>query len=333
MRLFKWLIKAAAAGILALLLLCALCFFYYNVPVHYYNETGATEYRWEGSKFFRKGTEGFAFGRTNNDGFVNLSDYSAGEKIDILLMGSSHMEAMNVSAKENTAAKLNELFAGELYTYSIGTSGHTLCYCVKHLDAALSTYAPGEYVVLETAAVEIPAEELEAVLLGTLPEIPSQSGGLIGLMQKLPYLRLFYMKYVKGINNDGEASADETAEPVMTETDRAALLDSFMAKIKSRCSEHGVQPIIVYHSQLLFDDNGEAYTDTDADALSAFSEKCESNNISFINLEDSFIQAYQQYHRLPYGFANTPPGAGHMNSWGHMLFAQSVYDAIMELEK
>ena len=96
-KISAWILKALAAGLAALLLLNIWCYFYYNVPVHYTNETGATEYRWESNKFYRKGTEGFAFGRTNNEGFNNLSDYEPGQEIEILLMCSSHMEGMNTA--------------------------------------------------------------------------------------------------------------------------------------------------------------------------------------------------------------------------------------------
>ena len=94
-RFFLWLGKAAVAGILAFLLLSLFCFFYSNIPIHYTNPTGSTEYRWEAGRFYSRFTEGFALGKTNNDGFNNLRDYTPGEQIDVLLMGSSHMEAFN----------------------------------------------------------------------------------------------------------------------------------------------------------------------------------------------------------------------------------------------
>ena len=157
----NWLVKALLAGAAAFALLCLFCFFYYNVPVHYANPDGATEYKWEPGSFYSRGTEGFALGRINNDGFNNLRDHSPGERIDILLMGSSHMEAFNVAQDENTAAVLNTLFAGERYVYNIGTAGHTFLYCVKHLADALDVYAPA-WVVIEAADLSFPAAEIEA---------------------------------------------------------------------------------------------------------------------------------------------------------------------------
>lgn len=67
-----WILKAIAGGVIALLALNAFAMLYYNVPVHYTNPDGATEYKWETSTFYSKGTEGFAWGVTNNDGFNNL---------------------------------------------------------------------------------------------------------------------------------------------------------------------------------------------------------------------------------------------------------------------
>ena len=326
-KFFIWIGKAAIAGMAALLLLCLWCSFYYNVPIHYTNETGATEYKWESHKFFRKGTEGFAFGRTNNDGFNNLRDYSPGEQIDILLMGSSHMEGMNVGPEENAAAVLNRLFAGEKYTYNIGTSGHTLMYCLKHLEAALDTYAPEGFVVMETRTLDFSLSELTAVAEGTLPDIPSHTGGLVELMQRLPYLRLLYTKYVKdGGDGDGEP---QQAAPLQTDAaEKAALMNLVLSQAAERCRAKGTRLIIVYDPVVYTDETGAGYTDTAPVDLTAMETACRENGIQFIDLTDSYLTGFNDQHRLPYGFANTSPGSGHMNAWGHRLFAQAVYETI-----
>lgn len=330
--LFTWIGKAAVAGVAALLLLCLWCSFYYNVPIHYTNETGATEYKWESNKFFRKGTEGFAFGRTNNDGFNNLLDYTPGEAIDILLMGSSHMEGMNVKPAENTAAVLNRLFAGEKYTYNIGTSGHTLIYCLSNLEAALESYAPGSYVVIESRTLSFETEELAALVEGTVPPIPSRTGGLVELLQRFPYLRLIYTKYLKDTAQESGVATETPVEPQEDMARMTALLQSALNTAAESCRTHGVQPIIVYDPTVYADDDGSGYTDTDPQALSAFRTGCENAGILFVDLTDSYLDLYQAEHRFPYGFANTTPGRGHMNRWGHKLFAQAVYDTIRDRE-
>lgn len=325
-----WIGKAAIAGVAALLLLCLWCSFYYNVPIHYTNETGATEYKWESDRFFRKGTEGFAFGRTNNEGFNNLRDYTAGEAIDILLMGSSHMEGMNVAPTENAAAVLNWLFDGEKYTYNIGTSGHTLMYCLKHLDAALETYAPGSYVVIETRTLDFSREELAAVAEGTLPDIPSHTGGVLELLQRMPYLRLLYTKYM---NDSGEAAdGSDTAQPAAGADGKAELLNTILARATESCREQSVTLLLVYDPVVCTDETGAGYTVTDAEDLATMATACRENGICFVDLTASYLTGYSDQHKLPYGFANTSPGSGHMNAWGHELFARAVYNVIRDRE-
>lgn len=326
-----WILKAIAGGVIALLALNAFCMLYYNVPVHYTNPDGATEYKWETSTFYSKGTEGFAWGVTNNDGFNNLRDYAPGERIDILLMGSSHIEGFNVAQNENAGAVLNTLFDGEKYTYNIGTAGHTMLYCMKHLAAALDTYEPGEYVVIETNTVDLAPEDIDAVLSGTLTDIPSQSGALITLMQKLPYLRLLYTVQFKGA---GAADTEAATTADQTQTgDYAAVLSPLLGMVADICSERGVQPVIVFDTAVLVDEHGKAYTVTDPEQLAAFESVCAEKGIVFVDLTDAYLGEYAESCRLPYGFANTTPGAGHMNKVGHRLFAQEVCETIKALEE
>ena len=328
-KILPWMLKALAAGLAALLLLNIWCYFYYNVPVHYTNETGATEYKWESGKFYRKGTEGFAFGRTNNDGFTNLSDYEPGQEIEILLMGSSHMEGMNVPQEDNAANLLNLLFEGEKYVYNIGTSGHTLIYCLSNLEAALDTYEPGEYVVIETRDLAFSQEELEALVSGTVEPIPSRTGGLVELLQKLPYLRLIYTKY---FNEDGGDDADGSGISTIDSQALDKLTAQALSRAAESCREHGVQLILVYDPTVYADSQGRGYTQTEAEDLERFTACCEASGIAFVDLTESFLQGYEQQHKLPYGFLNTRPGMGHLNSWGHELFAGAVFQTINELE-
>lgn len=326
-----WILKAIAGGVIALLALNAFCMLYYNVPVHYTNPDGSTEYKWETSTFYSKGTEGFAWGVTNNDGFNNLRDYAPGERIDILLMGSSHIEGFNIAQDENAGAVLNTLFDGEKYTYNIGTAGHTMLYCIKHLAAALDTYEPGEYVVIETNTVDLATADIDAVLSGTLADIPSQSGALITLMQKLPYLRLLYTVQFKGA---GAADTEAATTADQTQTgDYAAVLSPLLGMVADICSERGVQPVIVFDTAVLVDEHGKAYTVTDPEQLAAFESVCAEKGIVFVDLTDAYLGEYAESCRLPYGFANTTPGTGHMNKLGHRLFAQEVYETIMALEE
>lgn len=331
-KISAWILKALAAGLAALLLLNIWCYFYYNVPVHYTNETGATEYRWESNKFYRKGTEGFAFGCTNNEGFNNLSDYEPGQEIEILLMGSSHMEGMNTAQEDNAAAVLNRLFEGEKYTYNIGTSGHTMEYCLSNLQAALDTYEPGEYVVIETRTLSFTTGDLAALVNGELKPIESHTGGLVELLQKLPYLRLMYTKYLSGDEGGGEEQTQSTQGEALKQPLKAELLGRTLETAGQLCRERGVQLILVYDPTVYADDEGRGYTQTAEEDMQMVTDCCEKAGVVFVDLTESYLRGYEQQHKLPYGFYNTSPGMGHMNSWGHELFARAVFQTINELE-
>ena len=331
-RFFTWLGKVIVAGLLALALLCGFCFFYYNVPVHYPNPSGATEYVWEANRFYSSGKEGFALGRTNNDGFNNLRDYTPDEAIDILLMGSSHMEAFNVAQDKSTAAVLNRLFAGEKYVYNIGTAGHTLAYCVKHLPAALDTYRPGQYVLLETMTLDLPPEDMTGAVDGTLADIPSQAGGIVDLLQKVPALRLFYSKYVKGNLSFGdieqEAASTASASPDAYED----ALSAFIGQIADESAAHGLQAVIIYNPGVQIAGDGSFLTDTDPAQLAAFQTLCTENGVRFLDLTEIYLRSCREQHLLPAGFSNTAPGKGHLNAVGHRLIAETVYAAITAWE-
>ena len=331
-RSLSWIIKAAVGGVIALILLCLLCLVYCNTPVHYASKTGATDYYWEPDRFYCSAGEGFGWGRTNNEGFNDLADYHAGDSIDILLMGSSQMDGRNIPQKDNAAARLNEMFGREKYTYNIGMSGHTLMHCIQNLEAALERYQPNEYVIIETCLIDFSVNDMQAVLDGTLPDMPSHSGGLIGVMQRLPYLRLFYQKYINGLNNGDDMERNSTGSASVDPAEYAELVNGLMAKVSEECRAAGVQPMVVFDSTVQVDKDGKGYVSANLEKLNVLETACEDNDVIFLDLSDSFLEGYEQFRKLPTGFANTAPGKGHMNSWGHELFARGVYDAIAERE-
>ncbi len=330
-RFFKWTGKAVGAGRLALALLNLFCVFYYNVPVHYTNPDGATEYKWETRRFYSRGTEGFALGRTNCDGFNNLRDYAPGEAVDILLMGSSHMEAFNVAQDENAAALLNERYGGERYVYNIGTAGHTLLYCVKRLDRALTVYAPSDWVVLETMSLDFAPEDMNAVVGGSYPDIPSRSGGLLTMLQKIPVLRLFYTKYIKYGELFSGMADGQYEEGAAFSGGYEASLEMLLEKLARESQAHGVRALVVFSPPVLIAPDGGAYTETDPEKLAVFTRLCGEKGVEFLDLTEVYLDAYGR-HVLPFGFSNTAPLAGHLNRDGHRLFAAAVAARIAERE-
>lgn len=66
--------------------------------------------------------------------------------------------------------------------------------------------------------------------------------------------------------------------------------------------------------------------------LEIFKEECEHMDIDFIDTGDAFLEHYNRYHELPYGFANTTPGNGHLNEVGHKIMADVIIDYLEEVD-
>jgi hypothetical protein len=65
-------LKVFISGIIALLLLSIFCLFYYNPGIHVNSPNDATDYVWGADTLYSRGTEGFAFGKTDIRGYNNV---------------------------------------------------------------------------------------------------------------------------------------------------------------------------------------------------------------------------------------------------------------------
>ena len=321
----NWIIKALLAGAAAFALLCLFCALWYKVPVHSTNPDGATEYKYEPNTFYSRATEGFAMGRTNSDGFPELLDYAPGDRIDVLVLGSSHLEGYSVPPEDNAAAVLGRLFGGEKTAYSIAMAGHTFPYCAKHLEKALKVYAP-QYAVMELASLSYDPAAMDAAADGTLPDIPSHAGGFVTLLQKLPFLRHMYNKYFNRGNDVVKAAA--VMETEVSESDYDASLARLLEKLGEVSRAHGVTTILVHIPTVVPDAEGRAVLEVKPGERESFRRLSEENGLVFLDLTDRFVSALEEDHELLFGFANTAPGRGHINSRGHELFAEGVYGLI-----
>ena len=315
-----WLVKVLIAGVLAFAFLNILSFFYYNVPARVSVEDGASEYKWPAYSFHSQATEGLGFGRVNNDGYNNLADFTENSEIDVLLMGSSHFEGFNVLKDENTAAVLNRIC--DKTVYNIAVSEHTMLRCISNLENALKKYKPTEYVVIETMTVSFYDAEIENAL-NRENRLPTYSGAIMDVLQNMKYLKLVYHQY-----DNLKASSPKENEVL----NNKALIDKLLEEANKTCEEHGVKLIVVFHPTLTFDNDNNVYALYNREDERILRESCEEKGIVFVNMEEEFIAYYKTEHKLPHGFDNTTPGAGHLNSTGHMLIAEKVKEVMEAVE-
>lgn len=276
--------------------------------------------------------EGFAWMRMNEDGFNNTFNLGDVDHVDILLMGSSHMEAVNVSKDTNTGYLLNNEGNLDLVTYNIGMSGHTIYQCVSNLNNAVKYYDPTEFIVIETDRVLLDEDKMNEVIEGTFPIISSHDRGLIYKVQKyVPCFLPLYRELGNWIavnNNDkttfvsGEELEREGSEEYET------ILCSFFDKIVD--SAEGRKVIILYQHETPLDNDGVLKPEN-IDGLDVFQAECYEHNIELIDMFDDFCKEFENNHTFAHGFTNTEVGVGHLNVTGHRLVANRLETVIKEL--
>lgn len=327
-----WFAKAALAAVIALSIANCFCGLYYNLPVHYSNETGATDYYWDKNHFSSRGTEGFAISRTDENGFVNTFPYTK-NTIDVLVMGSSHAEGFNVNADENFTYLLNSKFREnglDKYVYSIGMSGHEFLRCLRNLENALAVYSPEEYVVIETPRIDFDIQDLEALNDGTYDTLHSYDSGLIYMLQKVDLFRLIYAQLTSFVRNNNAEAEQEKDEAVTVSAEYRTLLKSAMRKASEIMAANGCKLIVVYSPVLETDYNGNVINQAETPAQQAFEAVCEEYGVGFIDMSAAYAAMYEETNRLPFGFSNTAVGAGHTNRYGHSCIARDLYTFITE---
>lgn len=328
-RIFLWMAKAFLGGVIAFIVLTGFSMLYYNKPLDCEVNDGATDYSWEKNKFYSCATEGFSWGKTNNEGYLNPIDYTESTQVDVLIMGSSHMEAYQVTQEQSAAGVLRSLMPDK-NVYNIGTSGHTFLICADNLFDAVAKYEPTEYVVIETYTLGYTDIQLQEAIDENVPDLASVDRGIIEILQKNPFLRLIYSQ-LKSFSDNGTNDATSTA----SEKNAIGSKETYsilLAKLSDTVRDNGAQLIIVYHPFLSLSKDGTALLDADKNLSEFFAECCEENGIIFLDMSERFLEEYENEAVLPYGFTNTSIGSGHLNKNGHAMIAESLYEIIKEAE-
>jgi hypothetical protein len=324
-----WFMKVGFASCVAVLALSILCMGYYRFPLTLPTRDSPTDRILEPNARYIYGLEGFGYGKINNEGFQNTEDYF-GQIIDILIMGSSHMESFQVPQDKTTVYLLNKLLDGDKFVYNIGAADHDFSISVKNMKNAIGKYKPQKYIIIETSSVKFDKKTLGDIVSGNMKWLFPESN-ISGtraflrttFLKDILYIRLL-LAQIQIHKNKGGSVVPIIEDPI----DSAYLhdLDSVMQYIVKTCEQYNVQPVILYHPHLILQKDGSVLPDTDSAYLRTFSRSCVFNNIHFIDMTENFVEKYNEEHILPYGFFNTSVGQGHLNKIGHLIIAQKLYE-------
>ena len=341
-KIIRWLGKLMVSGFLAITVLNIFSLFYYNFGIRKTNTTGATDYVWENT-FYSLATEGFALGFNDENGLNNSFEPKKND-VDILLMGSSHMEARNVPQNKSTAYLLNQKlyqYEANKYVYNIGVEGHDFYRQASNLENAIKIYEPKSYVIMQMSMITLDENKMREVLDGTLEKSNAYDEGIIYYLQKVPFLRVIHHQLV-GLREKNSAeetqlakeinSADETqAAEEMQSIEYESLLEELLSTLATACADNDCGLIIFYIPSVSINNN-EMQALYDKEAVQQFENVCLKNNIVFVNMAEDFNDAYSENRIIPYGFSNTSIGSGHLNRNGHALVADRLFETIMKLE-
>ena len=327
-----WLLKVLAAGIVSLAVLSVVAFFYSYTGIHTTNTTKATDYTWLPNQRMNNMKEGFSFIKMDKNGFNNAE--LRNDKIDILLMGSSHMEAYQVNQNENCSFILNELLP-EYYTYNIGISGHTIYRVADNLDNALNKYKPQKYVIIETNTIQLDSFQMKKVLSGESSAIKSYDSGVLFYLQKIPAFKPVYNQIDNWLNTktSSESFSDSpNIENIVVGDEYKKTLFDFLSIIASESENSRVTPVIVYAPNETLSKDGSLVFRTNDKFLEVYKETCESLGIIFIDMSEPFAEMYSEEKKLAHGFPNTAVGVGHLNKYGHRTVAKTIAEKICRSE-
>lgn len=327
------IVKVMLSGIIAMIVLTFFCLIYKKGSVHYPDPDGATDHRWEPNSTYIQATEGFSWGKTNNEGYCNIRNYYPKDEIDILIMGSSQMEASNVMMEDSTAVLLDEKLTDQV-VYNIGVSGHYLLNCACNLENALKKYKPKFFVIMQTDTLRFSSVELKKALTGSIAKYTSNNDGIIGFLQKNPFLRLVYhqlQNYMDEKNQKDDMSKGDS--PIIKENsiqEETELLMQLIKKMNDKVSEYNARLIILYHPSTSLYEDGSLKPDKNAEISKMIKQMCNDHNILFLDMGRRFEEEYKMNNVLPYGFANTSVGSGHLNKIGHAMIAEELFNLIQE---
>lgn len=270
-------------------------------------------------------TEGIADFQTDGNGYNNRVAMSPGE-MDYLIMGSSHMEALQVDQKNNFAYILNDALEGG--AYNIGISGHFLAKSLSNLEEALDYYEPKKALVLEIPSVTEDVALLNKVNEGkSLAEPIRLNSSFWRFIKKhvsaIPDLVSYLRKWASH-------SPLKQANPITQIYDDAywKVVDEALGNAAESVHGRGLDFYILIHPSVSIDESGNVEPLDNQKEIDSFEDICNRHDITLINPYDRFVETYETEHRLPNGFINTAIGVGHINEVGHRLSAEAALEAI-----
>ena len=333
------LLKFALSSVIAIAVLSVFAIVYDNSPVTVPTNEPFTNSKYQSRQFWSYMKEGFGYGTIDKDGFNNAylpDDFVPRTDTDILILGSSHIEAAQIPEDKNLVYLLNDKLHSDnstdndLMCYSAGVSGSFIVYTTSTCKYAKDSFDGLDYIVFEAGSLDYPDDLIDGYLAGKYDTHYKGPGTLKALAQTIPAARMIYHNFEDLIKNEFANTKSDSKDVA---TDKAPsyekMCDAITDNILSAANDCGAKAILLCHSQLTVGEDGKI-TAPKSEPLDLYKKVCAEKGIILVDMSDSFIEYYNSNLVLPYGFANTTPGKGHLNKTGHSLISDRLYEVISE---
>lgn len=332
MRCVKQMIQWLSAIALGFCLVNLLCFAYERPTGWIDTPYGPSPAGWNPGSVLVHGTEGYGIARVDESGYLNPTGVL--REGHILCMGSSHTQGTEVAPEKKYTALLNAHFtegAEKLAAYNISCYGNFLPSLIRHFPMAVKAFPDASVMVMELSRLDFTDEQLEdamqPVSFGEIQSVPKQKETL-GIPGKLKIFLKEYLPLLNLIKTKMETAAEaKETEADLQEELSPEVIHTAIRKIRSEFDGHIV---VVYHPPVEIQTDGTISLRYDV-PFDAFRDACAENDIILVDMGPVFLDNYEQEQTLPYGFANTVPGTGHLNTTGHRLIAEALIEVIGEV--
>ena len=334
-RLSKQILGWAAALAIAAVICDLACFAFYDPCQELPREKGSTTGFLLPDSHGIYGLEGYCVANIDSYGYVNRDMPRSDDYC--IVAGASHTEGLFIPAKDRYSDLLNDKLYndGRLHVINIGKSGNYFSVVLQHLDGILGEFPDAKAIIIETDSLCYDTKALYDSMIQSGYDPNETAGSLVGSMsgrgqlivkvkQALPLLRLIHKQYYTYLESLESGTGSDILDPVFWQQeydgDFETALDDLMKFIRSKTDK---QVIILYHPSVRLEADGSISFPTN-NAEPYYEKICKANGIDFIDMTGVFQKAYDEDHVIPYGFANTTPGDGHMNQRAHQMIADEL---------
>ena len=338
-RLTKQILGWIAAFLIAAIICDLLCFAFYDPCQELTRNAGATTGYLLPESHGIYGLEGYCVANIDPYGYVNRDLPRADDYY--IVAGASHTEGLFIPAKKRYSDVLNDMLYddGRLHIINIGKSGNYFSVVLQHLDGILGEFPDAKGIIIETDSLCYDTKALYDSMLQAGYDPDETASALVDKMsqrqrlsvrakQALPLLRLVHKQYYTYLESLEDKTGSDILDPEFWkaeyEGDFETALDDLMKFIRSKTDK---QVIILYHPAVSLNEDGSMTALTN-NAEPYYEKVCAANDIDFVDMTDTFINAYETQHIIPYGFSNTTPGDGHINEKAHEMIAGKIAEVI-----